>query len=423
MRITKTFILLIPVLFSLAGIPALAQTEFSSRAESVYSQFHESIVQIRIVEINSGSQSSLGTGFFIGDGSRMATNYHVVSSVAMEPEKYKVEIEYLGEKHNLELLSVDAINDLAVLRSPVRGDPLELADRPPPNGSTLYSIGNPFDLGMTLVEGNYNGLVADRFFDQIHFSGAINSGMSGGPTLSESGEVIGVNVASAGNQVGFLVPVRFLRELEEKIVQNNGQPTDLHRDIRNQVNQATTFMINELLSREWPKETIGNARVIGQIHNAVECWGESDNDEEYRLNQISKGCKNQEIIYLDHTFYTGFIEYEFQYVKANDWPASALYRRMSSQLGSAQPGNSGDKDYVGNFECTDNNVHIDMLEFKAAYCVRAYKKFHALYDVLYISASIDKTDEAFITHFTLSGVSRENAQAFLSKFISETSWQ
>ncbi len=425
MRITKILILILPFLFSLTCISASAQTEITNRAESVYSRFHESIVQIRIVEIHSGSQSSLGTGFFIGGGNLLATNYHVVSSVAMKPEKYKVEIEYQGEKHNLELLAVDAVNDLAVLRSPVRGDPLVLAGRPPGKGSTLYSIGNPFDLGMTLVEGNYNGLVADRFFDQIHFSGAINSGMSGGPTLSESGEVIGVNVASAGNQVGFLVPVQFLRELVEKVGENNFKPVDLHKDIRNQVNLATTFMINELLSREWPKESIGNAQVIGQIHNAVECWGESDDDEEYHINQISKGCKNQEIIYLDHTFFTGFIEYEFQYVKADDWPASALYRRLSSQLGSAQPGNSGDKDYVGNFECTDNTVagKENSVVFKAAYCVRAYKKFHELYDVLYISASIDKTDESFITHFTLSGVSRENAQAFLAKFIRETAWQ
>ena len=397
----------------------------ANQAESVYARYHESIVQIRILEIHSGSQSSLGTGFFISDGYLMATNYHVVSSVAMKPEKYKIEIEYGGQKHHLQLLAVDAINDLAILRSPVLGDPLQLGTQPPEKGSTLYSIGNPFDLGMTLVEGNYNGLVDNRFFDQIHFSGAINSGMSGGPTLSESGNVVGVNVASAGNQVGFLVPVKFLSKLLDTVIANNREPSDLFDNIRSQINLATEYMINELLNKEWPKEMIGNAQIIGQIHDAVECWGESDNDEEFRLNIISKGCKNQEVFYLDHSFYTGFIEYEFQYTKAENWPTSAFYKRLSTHLNNARPGNSGNKDYVGNFECYDSSVVVEKshTKSKSVYCVRAYKKFKELYDVLYIATTIDHNDESFLSHYTLSGVSKTNAQVFLRKFMSELAWQ
>ena len=50
-----------------------------------------------------------------------------------------------------------------------------------PKGERLYSMGNPLDLGFTIVEGTYNGPVERSYNERIHFSGAINPGMSGGP--------------------------------------------------------------------------------------------------------------------------------------------------------------------------------------------------------------------------------------------------
>ena len=40
--------------------------------------------------------------------------------------------------------------------------------------------------------------------------------MSGGPAILASGEVAGVNVATAGNAVSFLVPAVYARELLER---------------------------------------------------------------------------------------------------------------------------------------------------------------------------------------------------------------
>ena len=147
-RILSRSILLIASLF------LYVNSSIASPAESVYAAYSESIVQIKIIEVNADSQSALGTGFFVGDGNLIATNYHVVSSVAMEPEKYRIEVKFQGEEYNPELLFVDALNDLAILGSPVEGVPLLLSETEPVKGSKLYSIGNPLDLGMTLVEGN-----------------------------------------------------------------------------------------------------------------------------------------------------------------------------------------------------------------------------------------------------------------------------
>ena len=51
----------------------------------------------------------------------------------------------------------------------------------------------------------------------ILFSGSLNPGMSGGPTLNEQGSVIGVNVATSGNEISFLVPAQYLAIILERL--------------------------------------------------------------------------------------------------------------------------------------------------------------------------------------------------------------
>jgi S1-C subfamily serine protease len=87
----------------------------SDDAVGVYASYQQSVFQVRIVELASGSQASLGTGFIVADGSLLATNYHVISSKIFEPNKYRIEIEKDGEALVLDVAAVDAVHDLALL--------------------------------------------------------------------------------------------------------------------------------------------------------------------------------------------------------------------------------------------------------------------------------------------------------------------
>jgi len=60
-------------------------------AEQVFHTIESSVYQIKIIENHSASQVTLGTGFLVDDG-LIATNYHVVSNVVMEPDKHKAQI-------------------------------------------------------------------------------------------------------------------------------------------------------------------------------------------------------------------------------------------------------------------------------------------------------------------------------------------
>ncbi len=142
------------------------------------------------------------------------TNYHVVSQYALEPKTYRLEFARPdGTQGTLTLLAIDIANDLAVVK--LDGTDLPHLDFAAaavagtlPRGERLYAMGNPLDLGFTIVEGTYNGLVERSYNERVHFTGAINPGMSGGPAVTEGGKVAGINVAKRldGELVSFLVP-------------------------------------------------------------------------------------------------------------------------------------------------------------------------------------------------------------------------
>ena len=112
------------------------------------------------------------------------------------------------------IVHVDVVHDLAILSTEIKAtDFLTLATQEPAKGDRVYSIGYPYDLGVTVVPGTYNGLIPHSASPRVHFTGSLNPGMSGGPAFNGDDEVIGVNVATSGNQVSFLVPVHNLHDL------------------------------------------------------------------------------------------------------------------------------------------------------------------------------------------------------------------
>jgi serine protease Do len=84
---------------------------------------------------------------------------------------------------------------------------------------------------------------------------------------------------------------------------------------------------------------------------------------------------------------------------------------------------------VGDYQCDTEFVAVDNVnaeperKTKAVFCARAYKHYPQLYDVLFLQGSVDDSRAAFLSHFTLAGVSRENAKAYARKFMEVAQWR
>ncbi|WP_308366045.1 MULTISPECIES: serine protease [unclassified Microbulbifer] len=405
--------------------------------EKLYSDYRESLYQIRLIEKSSNSKAAIGSGFQISADGLVATNYHVVAEAVRKPEKYR--LQYLsvdGNRGELELLDIDVVNDLALLRQDKPGpEHINLSRHAPSHGTTIISLGNPLDLGMTLVPGTYNGIAAGSFYDRIHFSGSINPGMSGGPVIDAKGEVVGINVATAGNQISFLVPVDKLIALREHYQRQDGRPVDLQAATHRQLLDNQQKIIDSVLEAEWKLRPLGDAMVVGEILPSIQCWGNSEEDEDNPVKRIDKGCTGQDVIYLSENFNTGRVEYEFFWLEADDLLPSRFYSEYESQMSSFYPGNMAGEDDVTNFRCRQGFTSQERkvgkskadndrqpVRARTSYCVRRYQQFPDLYDVFFLSLTVDQKDRALVSHFTLSGFTETSATAFSEKFTSEIQW-
>jgi hypothetical protein len=55
-------------------------------------------------------------------------------------------------------------------------------------------------------------------------------------------------------------------------------------------------------------------------------------------------------------------------------------------------------------------------------CLRAYNDYPDLYDMLFLQGTVDHSDQAFLSHFTLAGVNKPNSLAFARKFMEVSQW-
>lgn len=410
----------------LAWCALLAQAVQADSAEQLFARYEPALLQVRVLENASGAKASIGTGFVLEQPNLLVTNYHVVSEAVLFPEKYQ--LEYLAQdqsKGQLQVLAVDVINDLALVKTDYQpAQRFAIQPAKPVQGVTLYSLGNPHDLGMILVPGTYNGLQKYSFYPRIHFTGAVNSGMSGGPTVDASGKVVGVNVASAGNQLGFLVPAQALSALLERY-QQQGQPQDFKSQIESQLLDSQQKMFAQILQADWQLKEFGPGKVPDEIVPFVRCWGESNVEKRQdQLKKVAAFCSQSEEIFLSQRFSTGRIEMQFEWLHGPELHPLQFFHRYQQNIDRANPDNQAGKEDVTPFECQHQVVQQQNGQrAKTIFCVRAYRQFNGLYDALYLAASLDHQQQGIVSHFTLSGVSQDNALAFSRKFSEAVLWQ
>ncbi len=195
-------------LFLLCGVPlAGAQT-----AQQIAKRAFDSTVLL-IMEDTNGQPVGLGSGFFV-KSQQIATNLHVIEGAASGYAKL------VGQKTKYEIVGVSAIDrkrDLAILNVEAWGiQALSLGDSDTVLvGETVYAVGNPHGLEGTFSQGIVSGVRTVGTDKLIQLTAPISPGSSGGPVLNDSGNVIGVSVATfrSGQNLNFAIPSNYLTEL------------------------------------------------------------------------------------------------------------------------------------------------------------------------------------------------------------------
>jgi S1-C subfamily serine protease len=395
----------------------------SSAAQQLYSSAKADLLQIRMLLKNGRSQSTVGSGFLIGDTNLVLTNYHVVSQMALDPDVYIGEyVDTDGKNGPVELLAVDVLHDLAVVRVDRTGTgffnvpekPVKLAQ-----GERLYSLGNPLDLGFAISEGSYNGIITRSFYDQLMFTGPINSGMSGGPSVTESGTVAGINVSKRrdGELVSFLVPVKYAQDLLRKVAAQDTPPKNFNPLIGQQLLAHQRGMIDKLLETPLSIKSMGPYMVPVRESGQVRCWGRSNVKAEAPYSLDTMSCAMEAAIYVSDTQQTGYVSMTHQYVRSASLGPTRFAVLASSMFRVDRIGSTRDTRLTGPM-CTEEFVRTKTVPLRAVTCVRAYRKFAGLYNFTLLTASTDDPNASLQSRLDVSGVSYDNGMRVTRAFLS-----
>lgn len=403
----------------------MSSNDAVSDSANIYSETDKSVFQVRVVHKQTGKKSSIGSGFIVQAANILATNFHVVSGFVNEPDKYK--LEYFskdGDKGDLIILDLDITHDLAVLKADKDlGPPLKIASIPE-QGARLYSLGNPRDLGFSIVESVNNGIMENSEEKNIHVSGSLNPGMSGGPTLNVNGDVIGINVATSGNEISFLVSAEYLKIILNRLKDRQFSPVeDLYELISKQLVQNSQKKMNRLLDHEWDITRIGKFKVPSVLYKTYRCWDASPNFKKevlYRLTSTS--CTNEYNIFLSEYLQIGAIGYEYHWLETEKLASSRFYHAAYEKLNSSASPSGAGKEDVTNFFCKTRFVDISNHDFKATICRRDYLKYPGLSDVLVTAAMVSEEKEGFIFNLDLVGTDYYSALDLLQKMLEKMTW-
>lgn len=179
--------------------------------------------------------SGTGSGIIWNDRGYIVTNAHLVDG------QTDVTVQLGdGSRWKADYVGVSLATDLAVIcigapaesLVPIRlGNAQQLVV-----GQSVYALGNPFGLDLSLTTGVVSGLgretttpVGAVLRSVIQTDAAINPGNSGGPLLDSSGAMIGLNTSipaqtRTSGGIGFALPVELINQVVPRIIEEGIEP-------------------------------------------------------------------------------------------------------------------------------------------------------------------------------------------------------
>jgi serine protease Do len=404
---------------------AWAQAPMASAPE-IFRQFSEHVVKIEVVETGSAARASIGTGFFASAAGHIVTNYHVISKLIHSPERYRiVVINAAAQTVQANVLAVDVIYDLAILRSDLQAkgflqfEPMEIQQ-----GTRLYSLGHPKDLGLTIVEGTYNGLLQHTLYPKVHFTGSLNPGMSGGPTLTHAGRVAGINVATEGEQISYLVPAKRAQTLLKKTRDTSSRPAgSFLTEVGRQIHAYQANYLAGMFAEPKPSVLLGPYELPSKPAPFFRCWADAFRRKETPYVAVTHDCSTDDYLFVSTQQSSGIVRFFHQLLSTEELDPLRFYALYAAHLQAGKAGMAGNEEEVTAFRCHTRNVKNRTGKVRAALCARQYVKLPGLYDAVLKSATIGSRNVGLVSTLNLSGVDYANVEALSRRYLENIRWR
>ena len=409
------------LLSTLMVLPISMDVAAQTTAQQLFERVRPSVVEILTQTRGNGGIASSASGFLTYRQDWVVTNYHAVSKVIFEPEDNDLMVEDSARQRvAAKVIAADVRNDLAILKlsKPMSAPLLNVQAQLPAKGETGYSIGKPGQYKHSIVSGTFNGLVEEDITPLLVFSGPINRGMSGGPTLNEKGLVVGVNVASSTtNQLlGLLVPARAVEKLTKSTAtQAFEDNAALLKNIASQFSDFGRFQQQQLSKLPHAQRRLGPFLVQGDLSADDECAAVYKKGAERTYTLMQQRCESPSGLFVSHGVYAGQMitgAFWLEGKGLSDFAMSRLVERRLSDLRKVDE----DEATPERWKCSEQRLTTQSkVPVQLHACRRPIQKLPGLADYRFRYTPLVKGRNALIVAIGLHGYDDATAQLAIKR--------
>ena len=409
-----------------AGVVNNGGNGIQEDARRLFDGVRSRIYQIRSVTKDGEADSSTGSGFLVGDDGLIATNWHVIDDYVLEPDTYRLEARRTdGKRIPVRVVAIDSLNDLALLRADGEtATALELTELPPEKGEKGFAFGDPKRVGFTVVEGTFNGVAAKSMAGHYHFTGAINSGMSGGPVLDRNGKVFGVIVArrTDADLMGFLIPVERLVALISRVKAGKEDHAAMIEEARQGMVRGQEMASTVFISESTESRKLGNFRFPIPPERAFPCSGRSTVEEDDGYKKEFLFCHNDLSISAGKQQNVGLLWTTYGVVRNVSLDAFRFSNRVA-EIVASEADDKGDRKVLGRYSCRTDYVALKGVTARVTLCLRSYLKLQGLKDAHIRFMTLDGDTERLAGKLILRGFTEENIRRVSRRFLETIEWK
>jgi hypothetical protein len=382
--------------------------------ERVFERTKGSVVTVEVHSGNKDAKNALGSGYLVSAEGLVVTNYHVVGSFVSHPARYQIRVKTAARECPATLVQFDVANDLALLQAPcVDAPPLKLAAVAPPPGSSIVAFGNPHGLGLSLIEGIFNGFAEKGVVERMLLSMPLNSGMSGGPILDGAGVVIGTNVSVMylSNSLSFGVPAAKAADLLARAPLPSDERALLEEASRQlaAVDAATTSHVIDAFTAP------------GQTQTVTVCWDDTQVFKDQGITKTRYGCDLQFTPSLDEIGPVGSVELLYEHFAATG-SRHGFYDHLEDH-GAAhlevEPRDPNNGVWSAP-ECVSDRVAAGAITWKVNTCVSALVKHPGFFQFDLAATSVNLPREAVFLALHMKGTRPAPFSRLVAMLLRET---
>ena len=396
----------------------------ASSSQALFERIRPSVVEVLTKTKGNQGVAAAASGFLAQHKDWIVTNYHAVTEVIFEPEENDlIVVTQHHQKIPAQVIAADVRQDLAILKlsQPLTAPVLSLREQFPAKGEAGFSMGKPGRYQHSIVAGTFNGLIDEESTPQIVFSGAINGGMSGGPTLDSSGLVVGVNVASSTeNQLlGLSVPAAALGQLIQRTLKTGPMSNaELRQDIASQFADYGRFQLTQINQVPNPKRQLGPFRVQGDLSSEKECQSIRHTLPDRRYKMLEQRCESSFGLYIMPKLYAAQVITGTFWIESKDLSNFAMAKLVERRINDLRKVHEEDSP-PGRWHCSEQRLlGSQNVPIQVHACRRLIEKLPGLYDFRFRYAPLSNGKSSLVVAIGLSGFDDETAKKILHKSIS-----